>query len=94
MGRLHTDALQGPPELVSPFIAGLTFNSDHTMLSRPLCVWRASFSPSDHPCHPLTHLLNRVFEILMAMDGLRARNIIQLAGVTGASPPPQGAITD
>ncbi|KAF9653141.1 hypothetical protein BDM02DRAFT_3160071 [Thelephora ganbajun] len=39
-------------------------------------------SPSSgYPYKPLTRPSNRIFEILMAVDGLRARNIIQLAGI-------------
>lgn len=51
------------------------------MLPRSLRVWRASLLPSRYRCKPLTRPLNRIFEILMAVDGLRARNIIQLAGI-------------
>ena len=75
--------VQGPKHLVFPLATNLILSPDHTMLSRPLCIWRASFSPSDFPQFPLTRFSNRIFEILMAVDGLRARNIIQLAGVAG-----------
>jgi hypothetical protein len=46
LGRLQPDNVQGPPNLTPSLVTEPHFRLDHTMLSRPLRVRRASFSHS------------------------------------------------
>jgi hypothetical protein len=64
--------------------------SDLISLRQSLVIWLFSSSPSEGINLPsrlvVSDVGGRLFELLMAFDALRLRNVIQLAGILCASP--------
>jgi len=64
--------------------------SDLIALRPSLVIWLFSFSPSEGIHLPswlvVSDVEGRLFELLMAFDALRLRNVIQLAGILCAFP--------